>query len=118
MPPDIFDLILPLLAVIIVIAAAWLFTRLLARRHAALSSGRNIKVVERVSTGKDSSLVIVRVGGRAFLLSVAGQNSSLITELDPDTLLTDSGGAPGGDFLGALASAIKNISKSGGNKNQ
>ncbi|MHC1695479.1 MAG: flagellar biosynthetic protein FliO [Eubacteriales bacterium] len=118
MPPDIFDLVIPIFAVILVILAAWLFTKYYGKRQLRVSQGRNITIVERISTGKDSSLMIVKTCGRVFLISISGQQSSLISELDPETLLADTHTGAGGEFFNTLTTALKNITKPGGEKDK
>ena len=68
------------LASAFVIALAWGALRL-AGACTRLPAGRNLRVVEAVSLGRQRSACIVEAGGRWFLLGVADGGVSLIEEL-------------------------------------
>ena len=46
----------------------------------------SVEVLGRVSLGRNSSVTVVRVGGRALVLGVSEQNVTLLTETDPAEL--------------------------------
>ena len=73
-----------LLMFLLVVVAAW--------AGAGAGSGR-LRVVERVALGPDRALVLVRAGGRVFLVGSAPQQLTLLAELDADAF-PESGGQP------------------------
>ncbi|MCI9555804.1 MAG: flagellar biosynthetic protein FliO [Lawsonibacter sp.] len=80
--------VLALLAVILlVLAGAYLFTRW-AGRGLVLSTGGGgrgrLQAVERLSLGRDQSLVVVRTGTRFLLLGCTPAGISLLRELTPE----------------------------------
>ena len=80
---------------LLVVVAAWACTRFVGRRFSAgagAGSGR-LRVVERVALGPDRALVLVRAGGRVFLVGSAPQQLTLLAELDADAF-PESGGQP------------------------
>lgn len=104
---DMVAILMPLLAVAAVIAAAYLFTRWMARHQGAYSSGRHIQVVERVALAKDTYLALVRVGGRIYLASIGAGRVELIRQMDEEELPKMESLKAGNDFFGVLAKAVK-----------
>ncbi len=103
---DIFSAMMPLLAVMAVIAGAYFTTRWMGRHHNAYSSGRSIQVLERVMLARDTYLALVRVGDKTHLASIASGKVELLREVDPQELKGVEGKRPGNDFFGALTKAM------------
>lgn len=49
-------------------------------------SSRYISIVDQTLLGQESSVALVRISGRIFLLGITGQNVNLLTELKEDEL--------------------------------
>jgi len=89
-------------ALVVTVGLLLLALRLLGRLHggAALRGTRlPLEVVQRVALGPKQGLAVVRVGGRALLLSVGDAGTQLVTELDGEereaVLQPGSSAAPG-----------------------
>jgi len=87
---DVLSLIAPMLGVVAVIIAAYFATKWLAGHKSLKSTGQRIRVIERVPLTRDTSLALVRVKGRTYLLSVGPGRVDQIGELDRDA--TPQGG--------------------------
>lgn len=70
---------------------------------------RNITVLDSAAVGKDRSLLIVKVGEKAFLIGSAPQAFTLLSELDAQQLAAASAEAPPPqkDFLSVFRGVIK-----------
>ena len=82
-----------LLMFLLVVVAAWACPRFVGRRFSAgagAGSGR-LRVVERVALGPDRALVLVRAGGRVFLVGSAPQQLTLLADADA---FPERGGQP------------------------
>jgi flagellar protein FliO/FliZ len=49
-----------------------------------IQSGRYIKVLERVTISKENSIMVVKIGDKAFVLSSAAGKVEILIELDDD----------------------------------
>ncbi len=103
---DIGSFLMPLFAVVMVIAAAYLTAKWVAGRHNAYSSGRHIKVVERVMLAKDAYLALVQVGSKSYLASVTLNRVEIIGEINGEDLVPTEPAHTGSDFFGILSDRI------------
>lgn len=80
----VFSLLGILLVLLLVLGGSYLFTRWagmgLAGRFGLSGAGR-IRVLERVSLGRDQSLLVVQAANRYFLLGSSPSGFSLLAEL-------------------------------------
>lgn len=85
MPWDLLSLLGILLALLLVLAGCWLFTRWagtgLSGRLGVSPAQRQMKILERLPVGKDQALLAVQVGERYFLLGSSPSGCSLLCEL-------------------------------------
>ena len=72
-----------LVCVILIIGLAYWFTKYVAGRGAlgAFSGGRRMEVIDRLSLGRDQSVVLARVGERYLLLGAGTAGVTLLAEL-------------------------------------
>lgn len=105
----VLSLVGGLLLFALVLVLAWFCARWLGGRYGFQSSGRTVRVLERVMVGPDRSLLVVQAGEQVWLLGVTSQHIEKIGELDPglypEPVSQDAGNGP--DFSAALQSAIK-----------
>lgn len=74
-------------------------------------NGSRMRVVDRVSVGRDSALLVVNVAGQLLLVSVTGQHIELLKELDmtPEEYAEKSTNAASGNgmsFSAALSEVL------------
>lgn len=90
---DALGRMLPALALII---GALLFVRRWAQRNHKGGSHERLRVLGRTSLTRSSSLAVVQVGERRFLVGAAEQSVTLLSELDPgdEPGITEQPGRP------------------------
>lgn len=98
---DGFSILPAFLAMVVILCGCYFLTRLLAKRLVPGYGGGTgrMKVVECLALGPNKSLAIVTVGGRFFLLGIAAEQISLLTELteaDLEAGANDGAGAKDG----------------------
>lgn len=90
------EVVLRLVIALVVIVGGLLLVRWWALRGG--SRGRGIDVIARAQLGRSSSVVVVDVAGKRYLLGTAEQSVNLIAELDAGVDLgMELGRATGGD---------------------
>lgn len=94
-----------LILMLLVFAGAYWCSKLVAggARRASPPGGGRMEVLDRTPMGKDSALVVVRVGGKLLLLGVTGHQIRKLDELDP--ALYPEGAQPVPDFVTCLKEA-------------
>lgn len=75
-----FSLIWGLLCVLVIMGLAYLFTRYVVGRGSRWMGTGGLRVVERLSLGRDLNLVVVQAGERFFLLGAGTTQVTLIAE--------------------------------------
>jgi flagellar biosynthetic protein FliO len=78
-----FSMIGSLVLILLVLVLAYYVTRWYARRvgGAGVGAGRHIKVIEKTVLNPGTSLAIVEIGGKHYLLGVGDKNVRLLSEL-------------------------------------
>ncbi|MFR8069378.1 MAG: flagellar biosynthetic protein FliO [Clostridium sp.] len=82
MMSDVFTTAGMLLLMAGIIAAAWGASRFLGRKFGVPSSGKKIQVLEQVPLGTDRSLLLVRCGGRIYLLGSSQAGIHMIDRIE------------------------------------
>lgn len=99
----------------LVLFLAWFCSRWIGQHYGFQKSGGKIRVLDRAALGQDRSLVVVQMGGKAWLLGVTAHQITKIEELDPEQIEEEepvSGGGSGegfgaSNFSAALQNALK-----------
>ena len=79
-----------IICIVMVIGLAYWFTKYVAGRGLSVpgQKGSGMEILARLNLGRDQSLVLVRVGGRCFLLGVtAGQMTALAEYTEEEAAL-------------------------------
>jgi flagellar protein FliO/FliZ len=105
---DFLSLLLPLAVVVVIIAAAYLTTKWIAGKQKAIISGNIIRVIERVEIGRDTTLLIIEVDNKPYLMSAAGSGVEILEELSPDILEKYQTSNRKSDFADIFMALIKN----------
>lgn len=82
-----------LLVLIIILYLSYICTKYVgnkARVGGFGSSAQNIRVVEQRMMGRESSVAIIQAGNRFLLVGVTPQKVNLLTELDEESLSSES----------------------------
>ena len=84
-PQEVLSLLGILLVLVLVLGGCYAFTRWagtgLAGRFGVSPAGRQLRVLERLTTGRDQSLLVVKAAGRYFLIGSSPSGFSLLAEL-------------------------------------
>lgn len=75
-----------ILSLIVVLALMYLTFKLMGNRLKKATNNKNIRVLERVQISKDNYLVIVKVCGKGWVMSVSSEKSEKLIELSNDEL--------------------------------
>ncbi len=115
MTDSIFSsLIMPLMGVLLIIFLAYWGTKWIAKRYNRLSSGKYMRILERVSLGQDKCLLLVEMAGKIFFLGVGPQGVDTIEVFQKDQIAEmaaiDEGG---GTFPHLMTEMIKKQSPFG-----
>ncbi len=75
-----------LICVVLIIGLAFWFTKFVAGRGAlnAFSGGRQMEILDRLSLGRDQSVILARVGERYLLLGTGSAGVTLLAELSAE----------------------------------
>ena len=69
----------------LIFAGAYYTTKLLGKHYSLqIASSRELKVIDKLTLGRDRYLLIVEAGGKALLLGVSPQNIEALAELDSE----------------------------------
>lgn len=85
MMQKILSIVGSLLMLVLVLALAWLFSRLIGRGYGRAAHGKKLKLLEQVPVGREQKLLLVSVGKREFLLGASPSGIRLLSEVEPDT---------------------------------
>ena len=86
---SVFTLIFGLILFAGILYLAYISTKLIGKRYMLSGKGgRNLKILETVSVGRDMTIAIARAGERIFLIGITPDRINLISELKEDDLLS------------------------------
>lgn len=86
---SVFSLIFGLILFAGILYLAYISTKLIGKRYMLSSKGgKNLKILETVSVGRDMTIAIARAGERIFLVGITPDRINLLSELKEDELLT------------------------------
>ena len=85
-PEDLLSLLGILAVMAGILAGAYYFTRWAGRGLGTLPGmgSQNLRVLDRISLGRDQSMLVVRANKRYFLVGAAPSGVSLLAELSPE----------------------------------
>jgi flagellar biogenesis protein FliO len=82
-------LILALIGIAAVLAFTYYASRWYAGRMNPLAGGRQIKVLDRVTTGKSGALLLVELAGAQYLISVSEKGAEILKELEEPIVIPE-----------------------------
>ncbi|MCR5815520.1 MAG: flagellar biosynthetic protein FliO [Ruminococcus sp.] len=86
---SVFTLIFGLILFAGILYLAYISTKFIGKRYMLNGKGgRNLKILETVSVGRDMTMAIARAGERIFLIGITPDRINLISELKEDDLLS------------------------------
>lgn len=86
---SVFSLIFGLILFAGILYLAYISTKLIGKRYMLNGKGgKNLKILETVSVGRDMTIAIARAGERIFLVGITPDRINLLSELREEELLT------------------------------
>lgn len=83
----VLNAVLGLALFIGILYLAYISTKYIGKKYSINArGGKNLQIIETLSAGKDSRLVIAKAGNKILLLGMTAQNISLLKELDEDDI--------------------------------
>lgn len=80
-----------LVIIVVILFLTYICTKYIGNRMSlggyTRQNARYISIIDRVMVGQESSVALVRVSGRVFLLGITGDNVNMLTELEQDELI-------------------------------
>jgi flagellar protein FliO/FliZ len=65
----------------------YLFVRIGGNKFQSYQNSKFIKIIDRVPVSKENSLLVVKIGGRAYVMSSTKENMEIILELSKEELV-------------------------------
>jgi flagellar biosynthetic protein FliO len=84
--PSFGSILWPLFAFVMILTAAYFATKYMSRMQFFKRATANLRVLEATSVAPNSTIQIVRVGSRAFLLGVTRDRITFLAELNDEDL--------------------------------
>ena len=83
---DWFLMVWAVICIVVVLGMSYWVTKFVAGRSGfgTRRGGKQIEILAQESIGRDQRLAVARVGEKYFVLGIAANNISLLTELDKD----------------------------------
>jgi len=98
-------MVIPFMAVLLVIFLAYWVTKIIAVKYVKISSGRYMRVLDRVSLGQDRYLALVSVNGRVYVLGITGKSISKLCEFNQEELPQEEA-LPNKDFASFFTQSL------------
>jgi len=83
----VIELILAVIAMIGVIYLSYLFSKYLASSTSKINSAKYMKIIDRLPTGQDRSVIILQIGDKHYLVGNTPQTIQILTELSEEQLI-------------------------------
>ncbi|MBS5883241.1 MAG: flagellar biosynthetic protein FliO [Clostridium sp.] len=83
----IFMIIKLIFALVVVLGLMYLVFKISGNRINKFNEGKYIKVLERVQISKDTSIVVVKIGKKGYIMSSSNNNTEKIDEISEDEIL-------------------------------
>lgn len=91
----------------VVLGAAYLATRYIAKKGMPGKTNRNLKLVETLTLGLDKSVFLIKAGEKYFLMGNSQKTITLLTEIEADKLNLAQGIDSGSSIHGVGFGEIK-----------
>lgn len=72
---------------VLVLAAAYLFSKYISKKGFIKSNNKNIKLIESFSLGVDKNLYLIDVAGEVFLISSTQKGINLVSEIKSENVI-------------------------------
>jgi flagellar biogenesis protein FliO len=115
---DVLSMIFAFLGVALVIGLTYYASKWYARRMGPLSSGKHIKVVERLQVSRTGAVIIIEVNGEQYMVGASDQSVQLMTKLEEPIPIPQTPKASDGGFAELVKSVVDKVEKVKSNERQ
>ncbi len=98
-----------LIAFIIVLALAYLMARLVGTKFAGYTSGKYMKVIDRIFLGRDKWVCVIQVGNQYYIVGITGQNMEFLGQISQQELIPLYSEEANGSFAKLLGNYLKKL---------
>ncbi len=102
-----FEALLTIFLLVAILFAAWYVTKYTAGKMQKFTRGRYIEVIDQVFLGRDRGIVIVRVGGKVYLVGFTSNSMERIAEIPEDQLMLIQDERPSMEFKNIIKHYLK-----------
>ncbi|MCL2747313.1 MAG: flagellar biosynthetic protein FliO [Oscillospiraceae bacterium] len=86
---NLWPLLGGILGFVAIMALSWLGLRYLSKRNLFGARGRYVQVLDRVATGRDSMILLLRVADKVLITGVSKEGFRTLGEVDPEALAAE-----------------------------
>lgn len=104
---EVFRAIGILISFIVVLVLAYLVTRLMGAKFAGYTTGKYIRVIDRIFLGRDKWVCIIQVGSQYYIVGITGQNMKLLGQISQEGLIPVQPEGESGSFAGLLGNCLR-----------
>ncbi|MDB1928886.1 flagellar biosynthetic protein FliO [Clostridium tertium] len=83
----IFMIIKLIFTLVVVLGLMYLVFKISGNRLNKINEGKYIKVLERVQISKDTSIVVLKIGKKGYIMSSSNNNTEKIDEISEEEIL-------------------------------
>jgi len=98
-----------LIAFVIILALAYLAARFTGAKLAGYTTGRYIKVIDRIFLGRDKWVCLIQVGNQYYLVGITGQNMEFLGQVSQQDLIPLHSEEESGSFARLLGNYLKKL---------
>lgn len=98
-----------LVGFIVILYLAYISTKYIGKKYSLRGSGgKNIKVLENCSVGRNKSFAIIKAGNKTILVGITDTNINFLCELDENELSFNSSSGDSMEFSKAFCRVLEN----------
>lgn len=98
-----------LIAFIVVLALAYLTARFVGTKFGGYTSGKYIKVIDRIFLGRDKWVCLIQVGNQYYIVGITGQNMEFLGQITQQDLIPLHSEEENGTFAKLLGNYVKKL---------
>ncbi len=83
----VFMIVRLIFALIVVLGLMYLVFKISGNRLNRFNEGKYVKILERVQISKDTSIVVVKIGKKGYIMSSSNNNTEKIDEISEEDIL-------------------------------
>ncbi|WP_252227769.1 FliO/MopB family protein [Caldicoprobacter algeriensis] len=98
-----------LIAFIVVLVLAYLTARFVGTKFAGYTSGKYIRIIDRIFLGKDKWVCIIQVGSQYYIVGITSQNMEFLGQISQQELIPLHSEGKNGLFANLLGNYLKKL---------